>query len=312
MKSRGKEKVICATVFMKGVVAVVADTDRIKAAEQDYLAGMKYKDIAEKYGVTINTVKSWKQRYDWNRKKGCTQSKKYAHKQIGAYIPKLPKREEQQLTEGLTEKEKLFCEIYVQNFNATQAAIKAGYSPNSATSIGYENLRKPHIRAYIEALKELKRLALMVSEDDIVERYMRIAFADITDFVEFGRTTVPVMGAFGPVTIENKETGEKEVLTKEINDVRFKESSMVDGGIIAQIKIGKDGAVIKLEDRMKALEWLSDYFNMNPLSRHRIEYENALLELNRKKANEGEVDDDETGVVVLPEVLPENGGGEDG
>lgn len=50
-------------------------------AEKDYMAGMKYKDIAEKYDVSINTVKSWKQRYSW--KKGMhTKGKKYAHKII--------------------------------------------------------------------------------------------------------------------------------------------------------------------------------------------------------------------------------------
>lgn len=48
-------------------------------AEQDYIAGMKYKEIAEKYNVSINTVKSWKTRYGWQ--KVCTQMiKKYAHK----------------------------------------------------------------------------------------------------------------------------------------------------------------------------------------------------------------------------------------
>ena len=36
-------------------------------AYQDYLKGMKYKEIAEKYGVTINTVKSWKTRYKWSK-----------------------------------------------------------------------------------------------------------------------------------------------------------------------------------------------------------------------------------------------------
>jgi uncharacterized protein YjcR len=41
--------------------------DKKELAYQDYLKGMKYKEIAEKYGVTINTVKSWKQRYDWIR-----------------------------------------------------------------------------------------------------------------------------------------------------------------------------------------------------------------------------------------------------
>ncbi|HCL4439577.1 TPA: helix-turn-helix domain-containing protein [Clostridium botulinum] len=37
-------------------------------AERDYISGMKYKDIAAKYNVSINTVKNWKQRYKWNRK----------------------------------------------------------------------------------------------------------------------------------------------------------------------------------------------------------------------------------------------------
>ena len=56
-------------------------------AESDYVAGMKYKDIAAKYGVSINTVKSWKKRYAWSRnkktgciQKGCTQNKQGAHK----------------------------------------------------------------------------------------------------------------------------------------------------------------------------------------------------------------------------------------
>lgn len=53
--------------------------EKYKLAEKDYMRGMKYKEIAEKYGVSINTVKSWKKRYDWNRK-GCTQKKKGAHK----------------------------------------------------------------------------------------------------------------------------------------------------------------------------------------------------------------------------------------
>lgn len=54
-------------------------------AEKDYKLGMKYKEIADKYGVTINTVKSWKQRYNWTRdgaeKKTsvCTQNEKSMH-----------------------------------------------------------------------------------------------------------------------------------------------------------------------------------------------------------------------------------------
>lgn len=57
-----------------------------RQAEEDYMSGMKYKEIAEKHGVTINTVKSWKTRYQWSRdnkkgvhtkkKKVCTQKQK--------------------------------------------------------------------------------------------------------------------------------------------------------------------------------------------------------------------------------------------
>lgn len=54
--------------------------EKYELAEQDYMNGMKYKDIAAKYEVSLNTVKSWKTRHGWN-KKGCTQKKKKgAHK----------------------------------------------------------------------------------------------------------------------------------------------------------------------------------------------------------------------------------------
>ena len=48
-------------------------------AYQDYQNGMKYQDIADKYGVTLNTVKSWKQRYNWRRDKKDAHDKKSVH-----------------------------------------------------------------------------------------------------------------------------------------------------------------------------------------------------------------------------------------
>ena len=59
--------------------------EKYELAELDYKNGMKYKDIADKYEVSLNTVKSWKQRYKWCKddKKVCTQKpKKYAHKKV--------------------------------------------------------------------------------------------------------------------------------------------------------------------------------------------------------------------------------------
>lgn len=53
-------------------------------AEKDYVKGMKYKDIAEKYDVSINTVKSWKKRYGWNRDRGAPKEKSVHTKKRGA------------------------------------------------------------------------------------------------------------------------------------------------------------------------------------------------------------------------------------
>ena len=55
-------------------------------AYQDYLKGMKYKEIAEKYGVTINTVKSWKTRYKWSK-----DGKKSVHTKTGKVCTQKPR-----------------------------------------------------------------------------------------------------------------------------------------------------------------------------------------------------------------------------
>lgn len=52
-------------------------------AYKDYVKGMKYKDLAEKYGVSVNTIKSWKQRHGWERKKGAPISKSVHTKKGG-------------------------------------------------------------------------------------------------------------------------------------------------------------------------------------------------------------------------------------
>ncbi|MGG3030468.1 phage terminase small subunit [Bacillus stercoris] len=52
-------------------------------AYKDYVKGMKYKDLAEKYGVSVNTIKSWKQRHGWERKKGAPISKSMHTKKGG-------------------------------------------------------------------------------------------------------------------------------------------------------------------------------------------------------------------------------------
>ena len=234
-----------------------------ESAEKDYMSGMKYKDIADKYGVSINTVKSWKKRYNWERKKGCTQNKK------GCTQKKLEKKavadEVKQVIQNtdMTDKQQLFCIHYIRCFNATKAYQKA-YGCDYATALvnGSRILRNARIKEEILRLKQERLNREFLSEADIFQKYMDIAFADVTDFLEFGTEEVPVMAMYGPVKIKDPDTGKEKQLTKIVNTVRFKDSSDVDGSILSEVKQGKDGASIKLADRMKALQWLTDHMDL--------------------------------------------------
>ena len=96
------------------------------------------------------------------------------------------------------------------------------------------------------------------------------------------------MSMHGPVKVENPKTGQKEILKQKTNVVRFKDSSEVDGTIISEIKQGRDGASIKLADRMKALQWLSDHMDMATAE------QKEKINLLRLKANTFNNDEEET------------------
>ena len=94
--------------------------ENYQKAEQDYRSGMKYKDIAEKYGTTINTVKSWKKRYNWERKEGAPKKEKVCtQKNDGARKKNIDiddgTRETLQ-NEDLTPEQQMFC-IYYSRFS---------------------------------------------------------------------------------------------------------------------------------------------------------------------------------------------------
>lgn len=66
----------------------------------------------------------------------------------------------------LTEKQKRFADYYIETGNATESAIKAGYSGKTAKEMGYENLTKPHIKGYIDArLKKMDDKRIMDAEE---------------------------------------------------------------------------------------------------------------------------------------------------
>jgi len=262
------------------------------------------KDIAEELQVSEEQVRKWKNQDKWDKvtlPNGNSNVTKKKH--IKKDKEKAIADEVDQVIENpnLTDKQRLFCLHYVRCFNATKAYQKAyGCSYEVANAEGYKLLVNPRIRNEIQRLKQNRLNREMISEEDIFQKYMDIAFADITDYVEFGQETVPVMGPFGPVEVKDEETGEKVKVKKEINVVRFKESIEVDGTLISEIKQGKDGASIKLADRMKALQWISDHMDL-ATAEQKARIRKLEAETNRIcRSSDKENDDD--GVEIINDV----------
>lgn len=80
---------------------------------------------------------------------------------------------------NLTEKQKKFCDEYLFDFNATQAAIRAGYSEKTANRIGSENLSKPDIQKYISDRQKEAQERSDITRDGILEELKKIGFAEI-------------------------------------------------------------------------------------------------------------------------------------
>lgn len=79
---------------------------------------------------------------------------------------------------GLTEKQKKFCEYYIQSNNATEAAEKAGYSKNSAYSIGNENLKKPEIKQYLDEIMAQAQSERVAEATEVLEFLTAVMRAD--------------------------------------------------------------------------------------------------------------------------------------
>lgn len=249
-----------------------APDPRIEQAKAMYLNGMKLVEIASQLNLPKGTVRRWKCTHDWDNERS-DKKKEKKKKEVAAEVEQVLKNPD------LTDKQRLFCVLYIKCFNATKAYQKAyGCSYDVANAEGYKLLVNPCVKAEIQKLKQNRLNREMLDEHDIFQKYMDIAFADITDFVEFGQEEVQVMAMYEPVFVNDPETGEKVPLMKKVNTVRFKQSAEVDGTMISEVKQGRDGASIKLPDRMKALEWLADHMDLA------TEEQRTRIEIMRRKA----------------------------
>lgn len=231
---------------------------------------MKLIEIAAELNVKDSQVRKWKSQDKWEAElKGAlpmangnvtieNQDRKATKKgEVSEEVEEVMKNTE------LTDKQRLFCIYYIRSFNATKAYQKV-YKCSYATAAvnGPRLLGNARVKKEIESLKQNRLNREIFSEEDLFQRYMDIAYSDIADYVEFGQEEVPVMNMYGPVEIKDEKTGKKKILTQKVNTVRFRESDDVDGTLVSEVKQGRDGTSIKLLDKMKAMQWLSDHMSM--------------------------------------------------
>ncbi|GKX40047.1 terminase [Pectobacterium carotovorum subsp. carotovorum] len=84
---------------------------------------------------------------------------------------------------ALKDKQEAFCREYLLDLNATQAAIRAGYSAKTAKETGHENLTKPHIAQRIAELKEARNERVEINADYVLRRLAEIDEMDVLDIL---------------------------------------------------------------------------------------------------------------------------------
>lgn len=245
------------------------DWDSIKEEYLKLDGKIKLKEFAEEHGVKYSTLRSRKNRENWDSEINKNVATKSATQQKNVATENKNKRKNKEPIVGevkevlgntnLTDKQKLFCIYYIKCFNATKAYQKAYNSSYVvANSEGYKLLVNPCIKAEIDNLKKIKLNRAMLSPDDIFQKYIDIAFSDISDYVVFGQKEVQEVNEEGNPKFNNEG---KPVIYK-YNYVSFKESNEVDGTLISEVSQGKNGVSIKLQDKMKALKWLADHMDL--------------------------------------------------
>ena len=249
-----------------------APSEKVKEAEKLYKSGTKLVDIANELNIPAGTIRRWKSSYKWDNNE---RSDKIANVRN-----KNNERSQQEVNsvlsnDKLNDKQRLFCLHYIKSFNATKAYQKAyGCSYETAASIAYRMLENDGIKNEILRLKKNRLNRELLSEEDIFQKYMDIAFADMTDYLEWKQSEIEV------------EPGK----TTKVNKVIFKDSSEINGTLVSEVRVGRNGdAEIKLADRMKALNWLAEHMNM---ATEKQKAEIAVLKAKSQSDDTDEIADD--------------------
>jgi phage terminase small subunit len=143
----------------------------------------------------------------------------------------------------LTPKQATFVEQYLLDLNATQAAIRAGYSTKTAGQIGEKLLKKAEIESAIDALKAERSARTMIGADRVLIELAKIAFGDV-------RAIFNADGTMKPLS-EISDEAAAMIAALEVSEIRDR-----DGVVIGYNK------KIRLSDKLRALELLGRHVGL--------------------------------------------------
>ncbi|MFT8276112.1 terminase small subunit [Kerstersia gyiorum] len=155
---------------------------------------------------------------------------------------------------ALTEKQRRFVEEYLVDLNATQAAIRAGYSKKTARQIGEENLSKPDIAKAVQEAQARRSERTEITQDMVLRELAKIGFADIRKVVRWGNTTLQAgVDDKGEPTIEVHH-GLALIASDEIDDDT--------AAAISEVSEGREGLKVKFHDKKGALVDIGRHLGM--------------------------------------------------
>lgn len=131
---------------------------------------------------------------------------------------------------GLTDKQQRFCEEYLIDLNATQAAIRAGYSVDTAKEQGCQLLTKLNIQEYIQDRREQIQSKLHITQERVLREYAKIAFCDPRKFFDGGGNPMAIddleddaAGALAgfEIVVEKTEKDEETIEQSATKKIKF-------------------------------------------------------------------------------------------
>ena len=142
-----------------------------------------------------------------------------------------PKQSDLTIMTKLTPKQQRFIEEYLIDLNATQAAIRAGYSEKTAGSIGHENLTKPEIQEALTLRRQVIAVATDITPEKVISELAKLGFSNMQDFIRITSSGDPMAdlsnltrdqaAALAEFTVEDFTDGRGED-ARDVRRVKFK------------------------------------------------------------------------------------------